>query len=135
MQMAAHPEGADQHQGADRVAGRALDFAVRHLDAAFLRLGLYPVAKILFFCGEVAPQGGGEIAVRQWRPVGTLPRRPAGVLDHVPFAVLQTFEERLPLRVDRLRVDFEPRIKVIDVVGIGAVQKRRVGESRVGVLA
>ena len=49
--------------------------------------------------------------------------------------VLQALKERLPFGVDRFRIGFVARVKVFDVRGIAAVQKRSEGKSGVRVLA
>ena len=57
------------------------------------------------------------------------------VLFDVAGIVLQALEERLPLRIDGFRVGLVARVKVVDIGGIAAVEKRSECESGVRVLA
>ncbi len=135
MEMAAHPEGADQHQGAHRIAGRLLDMALGKLDALRLRLGLHLLGDRLADLVPVPVERRDEIAARQRRPVRTPPGRPFGILSDIPRIVLQALEERPPLAVHRLGIGLVARVKLVDVVGVAAVEEGRAGEGRIGVLA
>ena len=57
-----------------------------------------------------------------------------GVLFDVGGAVLQALEEFLPLGVDRIGVLFELGVEIVDIGGVGALQKRGKGKSGVRVL-
>ena len=135
MEMAAHAEGADQHQGAHRIAGRLLDMALGELDALRLRLGLHLLGDRLADLVPVAVERRDEVAARQRRPVRPRPGRPFGVLSDIPRVVLQALEERPPLAVHRLGIGLVARVKLVDVVGVAAVEEGRTGEGRIGVLA
>ena len=135
VEMAARPIGADQHQRPYRVARRPFDVGGGKLDAAALRLRLDLDADAVADLGPVAVERRDEIAARQRRPIGPAPRRAARVHFNVGSVVLQALEERLPLGIDRLRIDFVAGIEVFDIGGIAAIEERGEGEGGVGVLA
>ena len=47
----------------------------------------------------------------------------ADLLD-VAGVVFQALEECLPVRIDRGRIAFIPGVKIVDIGGVGALQKR-----------
>ena len=134
VQVAARPVGADQHQGADRVARGALNVGGGQVDAPRLRLRPDLVADRLVDFAPVAVEGGDELAARQLRPVGPFPRGAARVSFDVARIVLHALEKRPPLGIDRARVGLVARVEVFDVGAIATVEKGREGKGRVGVL-
>jgi hypothetical protein len=123
VQVAARAVGADQHQGADRIARGALDFRRGNIDAAALRFALDLLGQRLANGRPVAVERRGEVAALRRRPVGTAPRRAARVQRDVVGVVLEALEEDLPLGVDRLRIGLVAGVQIVDVGGIAAVEK------------
>ncbi len=135
VEMPAHAVGADQHQGADRVAGRLVDVGGRRLDPLGLRLGGKLGADRLLDGDPVAVQRRGQfVAWGEW-PVVAAPGGPLGVLLDVGRGVFQALEEFLPFGVDRCGVLLVAGIEVVDVGGVGALQKGRKGKCCIRVLA
>ncbi|MHC2277016.1 hypothetical protein ACVME8_003627 [Bradyrhizobium diazoefficiens] len=124
VEVAAHAVGADQHQGADRVARRLEQIGGGDIGALGLRLGGDLAADRLLDLGPIAVEGGGQVVLRRQRPVGALPGRALGVPADVVRLVLQALEELLPLGVDRGRVLLVAGVDFVDVGGVGALQKR-----------
>src|SRR5262249_27682450 len=102
VEMAARAIGADQHEGADGIARRLLDLRGGELDAARLGARAQLVADRLLGLVPVTVERGDQLAARQLRPVGPLPRRSVAIA--VDALVLEALEEGLPLGIDRLRV-------------------------------
>ena len=123
VEVTAHAIGADQHQGANRIARRLVDVGGRHFRALGLCLGGDLVADGLFDLRPVAVKRGGQLVARRQRPVVAAPGRAFGVLLHVRRGVLQALEELLPFGVDRGGVLLVAGIEVVDVGGVGALQK------------
>src|SRR5262249_35983924 len=98
-------------------------------------LGLDLVAERLLGFGPVAIERRDEFVALGLRPVGPFPRCAARAAGHVGGAVLEAREEGLPLGIDRLGVGLVAGVEVLDVGGVGPVEKRRESEGRVGVLA
>src|SRR5271155_1977004 len=135
VKMAARAIGADQHQRADRVAGGALDIGRRNVHAARLRLRLDFAADGFADFRPIAVERRDKLAVLGHRPIRPAPRRAARVLFDVARVVLQALEEPLPLGIDRLGVGLVTGVKVLDIIGVAAVEKRRNRESGIRVLA
>src|ERR1700682_5363985 len=135
VEMAPHAIGADQHQRADGIAGGLIDVGGRDLGALGLCLGGDLGADRLLDRRPVAVQRRGQIVARCQRPVVAAPGGAFGVLLDVGGGVLQAFEEFLPIGIDRSRVLLVAGIEVIDVGGVGALQKGREGKSGIRVLA
>ena len=134
VEMPARAVGADQHQGADRVARRLLHLGRGEFDSRRLRPRLDLVAERLLDLAPIRVERGNELAARARRPVRQLPGRPASALEDVGALVSQALEKRLPFGIDRRRVALVAGIKVFDVVGIAAVEERGAGEGGIGVL-
>ena len=75
VEMAAHAVGADHHQRAHEVAGRAANLVLgrRRLRPSFRRLGPQLVGDRLFRRRPIAVQRVDEIALRRGRPIGFAP--------------------------------------------------------------
>ena len=75
VEMAAHAVGADHHQRAHGIAGRAanLVLARRRFRPGFLRLGAQLVGDRLFRRRPVAVERADEIALGRRRPIGLAP--------------------------------------------------------------
>lgn len=134
VEMTAHAVGADQHQGADRIPRRLVDVGGRYFSALGLRPGGQLGADRFLDGDPVAIQRGGQVVSRRQRPVGATPGSALGVLLDVGRAVLQAFEERLPVGVDRGRILLVAGVEFVDIGGIGALQKRGEGKSGIRVL-
>ena len=135
VEMPARAIGADQHQRADGVTRRAFDVGDRKLDAGSLRLFLDLAAKRFGNFAPVAVKRRGKLVALWARPVRALPRRSVCVRSDLARVVLEVAEKRLPLGVDRRRIDLVPRVKVVDIRGVSAVKERGPGESSVRILA
>ena len=129
-QMAANAIGADQHQGADRVAGRLLHVGPGNFDAGLVGPFHHPRADPLFRLLPLALEDRDR-AFADDRPMRLLPRGAAGAAQHVGGVVLEACEEGLPLGVERLGIGFVLRIEVFDIGGVAAIEKRGQGESGV----
>ena len=135
VEMTAHAVGADQHQGADRIARRLVDVGGRQLGALGLRLGGELGADRLFDGDPVAVQRRGQFVARRERPVVAAPGRALGVLLDVGRGVFQALEEFLPFGVDRRGVLLVAGVEIVDVGGVGALQKGGEGKCCIRVLA
>jgi hypothetical protein len=135
VQMAAHAVGADQHQGADRIAGGALDVGRGDLGAARLRPRAHLVAERLFDLSPVAVECRDEFAALRLRPVRLLPGGAVRAAGDVGGAVLQARKEGLPLGVHRARIGLIAGVQVLDIGGVAAIEERTLGKGRIGVLA
>ena len=135
VEMAAHPVGADQHEGAHRIARRLHDLGRADLGALCPGLRLDLVTDGGLDRGPVAVEGGDELAVGRDRPVRPLPGGAAGVLGDGRGLVLQAGEELAPFRRDGGRVFRVAGVELFDIGGVAAVEKRSLGESFVRVLA
>ena len=102
VEVPARAVGADQHQGADRIARRLLDLRGGELDAAGLRPRLDLVAERLL--DLAANRRRARKRVRRARACGQFGRchdGPLALFDDVAGVVLEALEERLPLGIDR----------------------------------
>ena len=133
VEMSACTVGSDQHQGLDRVAGRLLDLGSRQLDAAVCAraLTLSPTA---FSASRQSPSSAPRRCAAK-RPVRLLPGWAAGFLHDLGAVIFEALEERSPILIDRLRVGLVAGMKVLDIVGVAAVEKRGAGESGIGILS
>ena len=104
VEMTAHAVGADQHQGADRIPRRLVQVGSRNFGTLGLCLGSELGADRLLYADPVAIEREGQFVARRQRPVGAPPGSAFGVLLHVGGAVLQAFEELLPVGIDRGRI-------------------------------
>jgi len=77
---------------------------------------------------------GQFVARRDW-PVVARPGGALGVLGNVRRAVLQAFKELLPLGIDRGGILLVAGVEIVDIGGVGALQKGREGKSGIRVLA
>ena len=135
VKVAAHAVGADQHQGADRIARRLMHVGGTRIGAFGLRLGGDLAANHLLDFGPVAVERRGEVVARAERPVGPLPGRPVGILQNVRGRVLQALEELLPFGIDRGGVLLVAGVEFVDVGGVGALQEGGEGKCGIRVLA
>src|ERR1700694_4546265 len=135
VEMAAHAVGPNQHQGADRIARRLVDIGRGQLAALGLRLGGDLGADGLFHLRPVAVERRSQPAPRRPRPLVPTPGQPFGVLYRVGRLVLQALEEGLPVGVHRSGILLVAGIEVVDIGGVGALQKRGEGKGGVRVLA
>ncbi len=137
VEMTAHAVGADQHQGADRIAGRLVDVGCRQLGAGRLACALAAILSPTAFSTRAQLPSSAE--VRSSRGVsGQLSRSqdgPSAFFATSAGCVLQALEELLPVGVDRGGVRLVAGVEIVDVGGVGALQKRREGKSGVRVLA
>ena len=131
VEMSAHAIGANEHQGTNRVARCLLDVRRREIVACGLSLGGEFSADDLFNLRPIAIERRCELIARRSWPVRLLPARALRVLLNVGGRVLQAFEKLGPVRIDRRGVLLEPRIHVVDVGGVGAVEEG--SESKIGV--
>ncbi len=145
MVVAAHAVGADHHDGTDRITGRRHQLGGGQLDPGLLRLLLHllddsvldlaPLLRRALGGVPVAVEGGDELAVGVHRPVGACPFRTFRRGGDVAAVVLQFTEEGLPAGIDAFRVCLVPGIQFFEVVGVAAVEERRIGKRGVRVLA
>ena len=136
MEMAAHAVGADQHQGAHRIARRLMDVGAPSSSRALgLRLGGKLGADGLFDLRPIAVERGGQIVLRRQRPVVAAPGGAFGVLADVGRGVFQALEELLPFGIDRAGVLFIAGVEIVDIGGVGALQKGGEGKCGIRVLA
>ena len=134
VEMAAHAVGADQHQRADGIAGRLMHVGGGDIGALGLRFGGELGADGLLDLRPVAVECGGQVIARRQRPVIASPGGAFGVLFDVGRAVFQALEELLPLGIDRTGILLIAGVEVVDIGGVGALQKRGEGKSGVRVL-
>jgi hypothetical protein len=132
--MAAHAEGADEHQRFDRIARGLLNIGGRNVDALGLCRRPHPLADDFLHLAPIGRECRNEISGGSRGPVGPLPGWTAGVQGDIFLGVFETGKKRLPLCVNRLRVGLIARVEFVDVAGIATVQKGSSGESRVRVL-
>jgi hypothetical protein len=138
VKVAAHPVGADQHQGADRIARRLLQlFRCRALASGrrLRRAGLQFGADGFLDLRPVAIERRGQIVAWRLRPIRPFPGRPLRVAADFRRRVLQALEELLPLGIDGGRVLLVAGVEIVDIGGVGAVEKRGKGESGIRILA
>jgi len=116
QQMAAHPVGPDQHQGADRIQRRLADPAGAHarhrLGGRFGRL----------FAGCLSRQQGqivaaGDVGVRR------CPRSALLFLHEVAGFVGEAGKERLPIGIDRTRIVQKAFVHLGDVNLIAGIKE------------
>ena len=100
LEVAAHAEGADHHEGAHAVAGGALDVGGGDLGALGLTLGLQLVADDLLHIAPIAIESGDRLIARRNRPVGFLPGGALRIARDRGRIVLQGSEEFAPCGVD-----------------------------------
>ena len=137
VKVAAHPVSADQHQRPYRVSG-CLGHVRRHLRAGLafgFRLGSELVSDRGLDLRPVAVERRCQFVARRLRPIGLFPGWTIGILAHIIGLVAQAAEKFPPLRVNGSRILLEPGVKFVDIAGVGALQKRRQGESGISVLA
>src|SRR5262252_4212471 len=135
VQMAPRSIGANQHQRLDGVARRLLQGAGGYLNALGLGRGENFVADTLLDLPPVGIERRNEIATGCERPVGSLPGGAARILDDIRRGILQSRKKQLPLRIDGLRIRLVTRVEFVNVIGVAAIQKRSIGESRIRILA
>src|SRR5262249_27743402 len=123
-----------QHQRAHGIARGLVHVGGGDVGALGLRLGGELGADRLFDQRPVAVERRGQVIARRQRPVITAPRGARGVLFDVGPAVFQALEELLPLAIDRAGVLFVLGVEIVDIGGVGALQKRGKGKSSVRVL-
>ena len=137
VQMAAHAVGADHHQRAHRIAGRATDLVLadrrgrRRLD----RLGAQLLGDRLLGRRPVAVERVDQVALRRLRPVRLAPGRAFRRLVDARRIVAERGEEVAPAGLDRERVLLVFRLKRLDVGAVRAVQERGLQQRLVDVLA
>ena len=127
-QVAAHPVGADHHQGAHRIHGRPPDLVLRKRLSGFLRLAVDLRGDFAFVGGPVTVQRADQFAIGVGRPVGARPGRPPGLLDHIVPVVLEIGEELPPVRVDRVRVLLILCVEIFDKSRVAAIKERGAGQ-------
>ncbi len=135
VQVAAHAIGADHHDRAHRIARGAMQVGGRKRLALGGGLALDLVAENLLGRAPVAVERGNHLAAGGKRPVRTLPRSAARVLLDRRAIVVHRLEELAPFGRDGGRVLLPGVLQLRDVGRVAAVEKRRVGESRVLVRA
>ena len=131
VEMAARTIGADQHQGAHGITRRALDIRARNRGRAWggfrgrLGLGGDLAGNDLLRRRPIAIERRDEFAIGGDRPARSLPGWTVGAMLHHAWIVVQGFEKRPPLRIDRRRIGPVSLLKLFDIDGIAAIQKRR----------
>ncbi len=135
VKMPAHAIGANQHQGAHRIARGLMEVGRREFRALGLRLGCDLGADGFFDFRPVAIERGGQFIARRQGPVVTRPGRSLGVLADVGRGILQAAEELLPFGIDGRGVVLVTGVDIVDVGGVGALQKRGKCKGGVRVLA
>ena len=135
VEMAAGAIGADQHERAYRVAGRALDVGRGKRDAFRLRLRLHFAADCSAGLGPLPAERLSKVSGLGLRPARPGPGRAPGAFGHVAAVVFQALEERPPFRVDGGGIGFVASVKVFDISGIAAVQEGGESKGSVRVLA
>ncbi len=135
VEMSADAIGADQHQGADGIAGRLLHLLGGKLDAPGLRRSLQLVADGFGRFRPFAGECGEQIAALACGPIRPLPRGAARDLRHFFGTVLQAFEEFPPLRVDRVGILLVAGVEVLDIGRVATVEKRGKSKGGIRVLA
>ena len=123
MQMAAHAEGADHHDGMNGIARRLMHVGVGQRGSGRGGLFLHLLADNLLDQAPVAVERGDQLAIGLQRPVGLFPRCAFGVLLHRGGVVLQRGEEFLPLGVDRRGVVLPCGVERLDIIGVTAVEE------------
>ena len=123
VEMAAHAEGADHHEGAHAVAGGALDVGGGNLGALGLSLGLQLVADGLLHIAPIAIEGGDRVIARRHRPVGLLPGSALRIARDGGRIVLQRSEEFAPGGVDARGVLLIARMEFLDIGRIRAIEE------------
>src|SRR5258708_13764527 len=83
IEMPARAVGADQHQGADRIARCLLDFGGGDIDPCGLRSRLALVAERALGLAPIAIERRNELAARRRRPARPLPRPAGGARDRL----------------------------------------------------
>ena len=124
MQMSAHAECADHHQGANAVARRLLQLLFGDAAPRF-GLGLDGLADRGFRGAPVAVESGDDLAVGDLRPPGPLPGRAGGIFRHRRRIVVEAFEKRPPFAIDTCRIGLVLSLQKLDVAGIDAGKKTR----------
>jgi hypothetical protein len=132
--MAAHAEGADHHDRADRIPGRPEDIGVRQRDSTVAGLLFDLLFDVLLDQPPIAVEGRDQLAIRLDRPVLRLPRGALGILDDVGGVVGEVAEELAPLRIHRIRVLLVARLQLLDIGGVAAVEEGRYRETIVGLV-
>ncbi len=134
VQMAAHAEGADHHDGADRIAGRLMHIGVGERGA--VDDGLVPDLLLdrLFDQAPVAVERRDQFAIGLQRPGRLRPGCALGVLPDVVGIVLQRGEEIAPFRGHRFRIVLPGGMQLLDVIGIAAIEERGEGKLVVGLI-
>ena len=117
LQMAAHPERADQHQCADRVDGRGADVLRRDIAAGGDALG----DRGHGIGGLLGGASRGAVAVLE--PVLGGPTGAAQRMNHRTCILVELPEEALPAWVDRAGVVEEAAVKIGDEWPVGAIQE------------
>ena len=137
MQVAAHPEGADHHDCAHRIAGGALNLAIagRRRRSGFGGLGADLVAERLFGRWPVAVERVDQIALRRLRPMRLFPRRAVGRLRNARRIVPKRREKVAPAGFERHRILFVFCLQSLDVSAVGAVEERSLQQRLIDVLA
>ena len=123
VEMAAHAEGADHHEGAHAVAGGALDVGGGDLGALGLTLGLQLVGDDLLHIAPIAIEGGDRVIARRHRPVGLLPGSALRIARDGGRIILQRGEEFAPGGVDARRVLLVARMEFLDIGRVGAIEE------------
>jgi hypothetical protein len=132
VQVAAHAEGADHHDGADGIARRLFRHCRIQRLSSLLGLALELVGDGLFDRTPVAVKRRDQLAIGLHRPVGLLPGCACSGFADLLRIVLQIGEEGVPLGGHAARIVLEPRIHVLDVVGVAAIQERGLRHDVVG---
>ncbi len=129
VEVAAHPEGPDHHQGAQAVARGTAQLFVGDAALGFgLGLDLGRDHGI-GWRAPIAVEGRDGLAIGQHRPTGALPGRALGALLDIAPLVVEAVEEGPPPVVDASGIPLVLRLKLLDVVGVGARQEARSEKS------
>ena len=128
VEMAAHAIGADQHEGADGIAGRLTQLGIG-MAGVFMH-GPELGAERAFSRIPVAVEGGERVIARRRRNFGFPGRTLRAFLDQ-SRVVLQLGKEALPLRIDGIGIAPVVFIKLLGIGGIAAVEEG--GQSKGGI--
>ena len=134
VQMAAHAEGADHHDGAHGIARLLMDIGLGDGDAVGDGLFLDLLLDRLFDQAPIAVERRNQFAIGGQRPGRPRPGCALGVPAHIGRIVLQRGEEFLPLRIDRGGIVLIGGIKRVDIVGVAAIKERGEGKLVVGLI-
>ena len=130
-QMAAHPVGADHHDGADRILDRPHDVFIARTGLYFLDL----LFELRLQQGPVAVESGDLLVQRRTRPVAPFPGCPFRIALRAEGIVTDFREEGPPALRNRCRILRIGRLHLLDPLGRAPIQERRVQQGGIAAAA